>query len=147
VTSRIALAVLASLMLGLGACGGAGMASADNINPAAVERFIGERLPRNATAIRSDGESGVDTRTLLRFDAPAAEAAGFAARVLGRDPRPGEDPIIGHFGQGVDWWTPLAGPGSAGGRADDPARNRSFRVLVVPASGGMATVWLVAFSR
>jgi len=122
------------------------MASADRIDPAAVERFIGERLPRGATAIRSDGESGVDTRTLLRFDAPSAEATRFAARLLGRDPVPGEDPVLGHFGSGVDWWTPIAGQGSAGGRADDRARNRSYRILVVPKDSGMATVWLVAFS-
>ncbi|PCD03534.1 hypothetical protein COC42_03950 [Sphingomonas spermidinifaciens] len=122
------------------------MASADSIDPAAVERFIGEPLPRGATAIRSDGESGVDTRTLLRFDAPLVDATGFAARLLGRDPKPGEDPVLGHFGTGIDWWSPAAGPGSAGGRADDRARNRSYRVLVVPKQGGMATVWLVAFS-
>jgi hypothetical protein len=137
---------VAVLLIGLGGCGEGGGMSADR-SDAAVDQIVPEPLPRGATAIRSDREGGIDTRVLLRFDAPFGEAKHFASRLLGRAPHSGEDPDIGHLGSGVAWWKPAAGRGSVGGRADDPIGNRSYRILVVPRGGAMATVWLVAFTR
>jgi hypothetical protein len=141
------LTALTGAALALVGCGDTGMASTNMIEPAAIERFVGHALPSGATAIRTHAESGVDTLTLLRFDAPVREAEAFAERVLGGPAEEGADPLIAPFGEGIGWWTPVFTPESRGGRADDAARNRSVRVAVVPGAAGIATVWLVAFSR
>lgn len=143
---RRVLAALAPLLL-LAACGETDLATRAEPDVAAVETFLGERLPAHARDIRTHGEQGIDGLVLLRFEAPSREAATFAEKLLGAPLKTGLNPQLGTFGTGLDWWIATPPAGSLGGSVTHASENRTFRVLVAPREGDTATLWLAAFSN
>lgn len=113
---------------------------------AAVNRFLGAPLPPGATAVRVASEAGIDRLVLLRFDAPAAAAADYAQQLLGAAPVLGADPRLSYLGGTHDWWLAQLPAGASGGEATRPS-NQVIKLVMAPAAGGTARVWVAAFAQ
>lgn len=110
-----------------------------------IEAFLGVALPPGHRDLRAVNEVGIDRLMRLGFDAPAAEADAFAARLVPDGLAPGLDPGLLILGTGLAGW-PAAWPeGSVGGETLIPGR-RSRKVVVAPAGPGRRRVWVAVFT-
>ncbi len=112
---------------------------------AEIEAFIGVPLPPGHRGLRSADEAGIDRLMRLTFDAPEAEAAAFAARLV-----PGGSPPAAVRGSrssaaGFDGWLTALPEGAAGGEALVAGR-RARKVVVAPAGPGLRRVWVAVFT-
>jgi hypothetical protein len=110
-----------------------------------IEAFLGVALPPGHRDLRATDEAGIDRLMRLRFDAPEAEAAAFAARLVPEGLVPGEDAGITHLGAGFDGWPTVLPAGAAGGAALVAGR-RAHKVMVAPAGGGLRRVFVAVFT-
>lgn len=112
---------------------------------AEIEAFLGAPLPPGQRDLRAADEAGIDRLMRLRFDAPEAEAAAFAVRLVPGGLTPGEEPGLASLSTGLDGWFATLPDGASGGTALVAGR-RAHKVVVAPAGPGLSRVWVAAFT-
>ncbi len=110
-----------------------------------IEAFIGVTLPPGHRDLRSADEAGIDRLVRLTFEAPEAEAAAFAARLVPGGLTPGDGAGIALLGSGFDGWLTALPEGAAAGGARMAGR-RAHKVVVAPAGRGLRRVWVAVFT-
>lgn len=110
-----------------------------------IEAFLGVPLPPGYQDLHAADEAGIDRLMRLRFDAPEAEAAAFAARLVPEGLIPGADAGIPLLGSGFAGWPSALPEGAAGGETLVAGR-RAHKVVVAPSGPGLRRVWVAVFT-
>ncbi|WP_091754911.1 hypothetical protein [Methylobacterium sp. ap11] len=110
-----------------------------------IEAFIGVTLPPGHRDLRSAHEAGIDRLVRFTFEAPEAEAAAVAARLVPGGLTLGADAGITIFGGELDGWLTSLPEGAAGGEVLVAGR-LARKVVVAPAGSGLQRVWVAVFT-
>ena len=102
-------------------------------------------LPPGYRDLHAADEAGIDRLMRLRFDAPEAEAAAFAVRLVPEGLVLGADAGIPLLGSGFAGWLSALPEGGTGGETLIAGR-RAHNVVVAPAGARLRRVWVAVFT-